>query len=70
MCAPPRAPGAVPGDLVLHCGESTEGFHLSNLVVVDVASGWIELEPIWGVGAVRVGPASNISTAGCPSRSA
>jgi hypothetical protein len=23
--------------------------------VVDVASGWIELEPIWGVGAVRVG---------------
>ena len=55
MCAPPRAPGAVQGDLVLHCGESTEGFHLSNLVVVDVASGWIELEPIWGVGAVRVG---------------
>jgi len=40
---------------VLHCGESTEGFHLSSLVVVDVASGWIELEPIWGVGAVRVG---------------
>src|SRR2546428_2444976 len=55
VCAPPRAPGAVQGDLVLHCGESTEGFHLSNLVVVDVASGWIELEPIWGVGAVRVG---------------
>ena len=49
------APGAVQGDLVLHCGESTEGFHLSSLVVVDVASGWIELEPIWGVGAVRVG---------------
>ena len=50
-------PGAVQGDLVLHCGESTEGFHLSSLVVVDVASGWIELEPIWGVGAVRVGGA-------------
>jgi len=49
------APGAVQGDLVLHCGESTEGFHLSSLVAVDVASGWIELEPIWGVGAVRVG---------------
>jgi len=40
------APGAVQGDLVLHCGESTEGFHLSSPVVVDVASGWIELEPI------------------------
>jgi hypothetical protein len=50
-------PGAVQGDLVLHCGESTEGFHLSSLVTVDVASGWIELEPIWGVGAVRVGAA-------------
>jgi len=48
-------PGAVQGDLVLHCGESTAGFHLSSLVVVDVASGWIELEPIWGVGAGRVG---------------
>ena len=36
-------------------GGSTEGFHLSSLVVVDVVSGWIELEPIWGVGAVRVG---------------
>src|SRR2546426_5029078 len=49
------APGAVQGDLVLHCGESTEGFHLSSLVAVDVASGWIELGPIWGVGALRFG---------------
>lgn len=48
-------PGAVQGDLVLHCGESTEGFYLSSLVAVDVASGWIELEAVWGVGAVRVG---------------
>ena len=48
-------PGAVQGDLVLHCGESTDGFHLSSLVAVDVASGWIELEPIWGVGTERVG---------------
>lgn len=48
-------PGAVQGDLVLHCGEATGGFHLSSLVAVDVASGWIELEPIWGVGAERVG---------------
>jgi hypothetical protein len=33
-------PGAVQGDLVLHCGESTQGFYLSSLVGVDVASGW------------------------------
>lgn len=48
-------PGAVQGDLVLHCGESTAGFYLSSLVGVDVASGWIELEAVWGVGARRVG---------------
>lgn len=48
-------PGAVQGDLVLHGGESTAGFYLSSLVGVDVASGWIELEAVWGVGAGRVG---------------
>lgn len=48
-------PGALQGDLVLHCGESTAGFYLSSLVGVDVASGWIELEAVWGVGAGRVG---------------
>lgn len=48
-------PGAVQGDLVLHCGESTAGFYLSSLVGIDVASGWIELEAVWGVGAGRVG---------------
>jgi hypothetical protein len=48
-------PGAGQGDLVLHCGESTAGFYLSSLVGVDVASGWVELEAVWGVGAVRVG---------------
>ena len=48
-------PGAVQGDLVLHCGEATEGFYLSSLVAVDVASGWIELEAVWGLGARRVG---------------
>lgn len=48
-------PGAVQGDLVLHCGESTEGFYLSTLVAVDVSSSWTELEAIWGVGQQRVG---------------
>jgi hypothetical protein len=48
------APGAVQADLVLHCGESTAGFFLSTLVVVDVATGWTELEPVWGLAHQRV----------------
>jgi hypothetical protein len=48
-------PGALQGDLVLHCGDLLDGFFLASLVGVDVASGWIELEPIWGLGQHRVG---------------
>jgi hypothetical protein len=48
-------PGAVQGDLVLHCGESTGGFFLTTLVVVDVATGWVDLEALWGLGVERVG---------------
>lgn len=48
-------PGALQGDLVLHCGETLEGFYLTSLVGVDVATGWTELEAIWGLGHVRVG---------------
>jgi hypothetical protein len=48
-------PGALQGDLVLHCGESTAGFYLATLVGVDVATGWTELDAIWGVGQRRVG---------------
>lgn len=47
-------PGSVQADLVLHCGESTEGFFLTTLTAVDVASGWIELQPAWGTGMTRV----------------
>lgn len=43
------APGAVQGDLVLHCGESTEGFYLTTLVAVDVATSWTELQALWGL---------------------
>lgn len=49
--------GSVQADLVLHCGESTAGFYLTTLCAVDVASGWTELEPIWGLGKQRVGTA-------------
>jgi hypothetical protein len=49
--------GSLQADLVLHCGESTAGFYLASLCAVDVASGWTELEPVWGLGKQRVGSA-------------
>lgn len=48
------AVGSLQADLVLHCGESTEGFYLTTLSTVDVATGWSELEPVWGMGKERV----------------
>jgi hypothetical protein len=48
-------PGALQGDLVLHCGETLDGFFLTSLVGVDVATGWTELEAVWGIGHLRVG---------------
>ncbi len=48
-------PGSVQADLVLHCGESLEGFFLTTLTVVDVATGWTEVQPVWGIGMERVG---------------
>lgn len=51
------APGECQADLVLHCGETTQGFSLTTLVTVDVASGWTELEAAWGKGMQRVGAA-------------
>ena len=47
-------PGSVQADLVLHCGESLEGFFLTTLTVVDVATGWTEVQPVWGIGMERV----------------
>lgn len=51
------AVGSLQADLVLHCGESTEGFYLTTLCAVDVATGWTELQPVWGLGKQRVGTA-------------
>jgi hypothetical protein len=50
-------PGSVQADLVLHCGESPEGFFLTTLTVIDVATGWTEVQPVWGLGMSRVGGA-------------
>ena len=47
-------PGALQGDLVLHCGESTAGFYLATLVAIDVATSWLELHPLWGLHQQRV----------------
>lgn len=49
--------GSLQADLVLHCGETTEGFYLTTLCAVDVATGWTELQPVWGHGKQRVGTA-------------
>jgi hypothetical protein len=51
------AVGSLQADLVLHCGENTAGFYLTTLCAVDVASGWTELQPVWGLGKQRVGTA-------------
>jgi len=50
-------PGFLEVDLVPHCGESGEGFYLTTLSGVDVATGWSECIGVWGKGQGRVGAA-------------
>ena len=50
-------PGFLEVDLVSHCGETTEGFYLTTLSTVAVASGWSECIGVWGKGQERVGGA-------------
>ncbi len=52
------AVGSMQMDLVSHCGESTEGFYLTSLVGVDVATGWCDCRAVWGKGKDRVGGAA------------
>jgi len=42
------SPGFLEVDLVAHCGESTEGFYLNTLTAVDVRTGWVECQAVWG----------------------
>jgi hypothetical protein len=49
--------GYLEGDLVAHCGESTEGFYLHTLDTIDIRSGWTELVVIFGRQQERVGGA-------------
>ncbi len=50
-------PGFLEVDLVAHCGESTEGFYLNTLTAVDIATGWVERQAVWGKTQDRVGAA-------------
>jgi len=50
-------PGFLEADLVAHCGDSAEGFYLTTLSTVDVATGWCEPVVVWGKGQARVGGA-------------
>ena len=43
--------------LYYHCGESVDGFYLTTLSAVDVATGWSECVAVWGKGQERVGAA-------------
>jgi hypothetical protein len=51
-------PGFIQADLVAHCGDSVEGFYLTTLSTVDVATGWYEPVAVWGKGQDRVGGAA------------
>ena len=50
-------PGFVEVDTVVHCGATTEGFHLWTVTAVDVATGWVEMDVVWGKTQERVGAA-------------
>ena len=55
------SPGFLEVDLVPHCGENSEGFYLTTLSTVDVASSWSECVGVWGKGQERVGGANTAS---------
>lgn len=52
-----QRPGFLEVDLVAHCSERTEGFYLSTLTAVDIATGWVEHQAVWGKSQERVGSA-------------
>ena len=51
-----------------HCGETAAGFFLHPLCAVDVATGWVELQPIWGKGHKRVKAALHLIRGRLPMR--
>ena len=59
-------PGHLEVDLVAHCGESTEGFYLTTLTGVDLATGWVVCRGVWGKGQDRVGAAVHAMAGALP----
>jgi transposase InsO family protein len=60
------APGALQGDLVLHCGDTTHGRYLASLITVDVAISWMELQPLAGLHQRYVRAAVHLVSARLP----
>jgi transposase InsO family protein len=50
-------PGHLQADLLAHCGDTNLDFFLTSLLAIDVATGWTELQAVWGKGHERVGGA-------------
>lgn len=50
-------PGFLEVDTVAHCGDSSEGFYLWTVTAVDIVTGWIEMDVVWGKTQVRVAAA-------------
>jgi hypothetical protein len=59
-------PGHLQADLLAHCGESTYGFSLTSLLAIDVATGWTELQAVWGKGHQRVSTAVHLARQALP----
>ena len=59
-------PGHLQADLLAHCGETTHGFYLTSLLAIDVATGWTELQAVWGKGHKRVGTAVYLARQALP----
>jgi len=59
-------PGHLQADLLAHCGESTYGFSLTSLPAIDVATGWTELQAVWGKGHQRVSTAVHLARQALP----
>src|SRR5215472_3462500 len=60
------SPGHLQADLLAHCGDSARGFFLTSLLAIDVATGWTELQAVWGKGHKRVGGAVHLARQALP----
>jgi len=59
-------PGFFEGDLVAHCGTTTQGVYLNTLVITDIASTWTEFFPLLVKGEAEVISALRVAQALLP----